>query len=82
MTLKRYVVPSHLSPEEVVDIRIGRKSVFPHELKKILVNYLLVMEERFFGFTRSDVRHFAFELAEKNGIQHPFSITAGTAGRG
>lgn len=48
----------------------------------MLVNYLLVMEERFFGFTRADVRHFAFELAKKNSIQHPFNITAGTAGRG
>ncbi|KAG5888057.1 hypothetical protein JTB14_032864 [Gonioctena quinquepunctata] len=38
------------------------------------------MEQRFYGFTRRDVRILAFELAEKNTIAHPFNEELQMAG--
>lgn len=68
-----------LSPSKLVSSKIGRKPVLGHDIENQLVNYLLNMEERFFGYTRGDLKIMAYQLAVKNGIEHPFKN--GEAGR-
>jgi hypothetical protein len=46
--------------------------VFSPEQQEELVNYILKMESMFYGMTIKDVRHLAFQLAEKKVI-HQFS---------
>lgn len=67
------------SPSKLVVTKIGRKPVLGDILEKQLVNYLLYMEAKFYGFTLGDLRRMAFQLAVKNGVNHPFK--EGSAGR-
>ena len=48
--------------------------------KKDLCGYLLHVEEIFLGMTREDVRSIAYQLAVRNGIQHPFNLETNLAG--
>jgi hypothetical protein len=52
-TLKRYANQTSKTPEECVATRIGRKSILPPALEEELVDYVLELEKRFFGFTPS-----------------------------
>ena len=67
------------SPGKAAATKLGRKPIIDVKLEKELVEYLVVMESKFYGLTRQDVRRIAFELCERNGIKHPF--TDGLAGR-
>lgn len=71
-TTLRRLAASVLPPEECVNTRLGRKPVMPPEIEAQLVDYLLEMENRFFGFTKNDVRKMAYQLAVRNNLQHPF----------
>lgn len=53
-TLQRFV-NSDKTPEECVNLKVGRKSVLPAELETELVNYLIEMDNRFYGLRRDDV---------------------------
>lgn len=44
------------------------------EFEVALKEHILDMEGRFFGLTCQEVRMLAFELAQRNGIQHQFSV--------
>lgn len=46
-----------------------------------LVEYVQQMEGRLFGLTMLDLRKLAFDLAEKNKIDHNFCKKTGTAGK-
>lgn len=72
---------SEKSIEEIFSIPLGRKPVFNRDLENDLVKYLLEMESRFFGLTRSDIRSLAFQIAKKNNIQTPFNILKQCAGK-
>ena len=80
-TLMRLAKNLELTKEEAVKIKLGRPTILPRELENELVQYLLQMENSFFGFTRSDVQRMAFQLAEKNGIKHNFNQFAEKAGK-
>ncbi len=58
----------------------GRKPIFPAELEKLIVDYLLEMERRFFGMTRSNLRRFAYQLAKANKLPNPFNAENESAG--
>ncbi|KAJ4440331.1 hypothetical protein ANN_08470 [Periplaneta americana] len=79
-TLQRFV-NNNMSPEECVKLKIGRKTVLPAELEKQLVEFLVEMDNRFYGLTRTDVKRMAYQLAQRNNIPHPFgsNVTAGRA---
>lgn len=77
-TLQRFV-HSDMSPEDCVSLKVGRKPVLPDNIEKQLVEYLVEMDNRFYGLTRLDVKRMAYQLAQRNNIQHPFSSNA--AGR-
>jgi len=53
---------------------------FGAEAERELEKYLVDMETKFFGLTTADVRRLAFQLAEKNGLLHPFSKVKQAAG--
>lgn len=72
-TLRRYVKESSSSQAaEVTTKKLGRKPALPEALENELVEYLLYMEAKFYGFTRLDVRRMAYQLAVRNGIQTNF----------
>ena len=58
----------------------SKKRVFSDDMEYELVQYILQMQELFFGLTIMDLRRIAFELAERNGIACPFNVAKGLAG--
>ena len=74
-------VRSKSEPSDTIKTKLGRKPVFPLALEEKLVDHLLLMEKRYFGFTRSDVTRLAFQLAKRNDIQNPFSVAKEAAGK-
>lgn len=73
-TLQDYVARKKTDAGFVVEKRLGRfKTVFSQQQEDELVSYLMSMEGHLFGLTMHEFREVAFQLAEKNGIQHPFS---------
>ncbi|KAJ4430627.1 hypothetical protein ANN_19216 [Periplaneta americana] len=80
-TLEKHVKNRDKTAEEILKMRSGRKPVLPPELENMLVKYCLQMDERFFGLRVSDMKRMAFELAIRNGLQHPFNPNKGSAGK-
>ena len=87
---KRYNVPrstlfdyahSNAEPTEAVQNKLGRKPIFPAELEESLVEYILLMERKFFGCTSTDVKILAFQLAVQNHIPNTFSVAKEVAGK-
>lgn len=61
---------------------LGRyQSIFSPQQETEILQHVIYLENRFFGATTRDVRAMAFELAEKNNINHPFDRNKGLAGR-
>jgi len=72
-TLQDYV-RSNWGPFQATQSKLGRKSIIPPALEKKLVEYLLLIEPKYFGCTRDDVRSLGFQLVVQNKIPRPFSI--------
>ncbi|KAI4468483.1 tc5 transposase dna-binding domain [Holotrichia oblita] len=72
-TLERYVKNSEKTVESLVNVRMGRKPTLPQHLEDLLVKYCVEMDSRFYGLRRRDIKKMAFQLAIKNGLNHPFS---------
>ncbi|KAG8228369.1 hypothetical protein J437_LFUL008218 [Ladona fulva] len=80
MSLKRRVTSKNVAAVSVNKVLGNYKPVFNQAQEEELVNHILEMETRFYGITLRDVRSLAFQLAEKNGIPHPFNSELGLAG--
>ncbi|CAH2092167.1 unnamed protein product [Euphydryas editha] len=80
-TLKDYVKKSDKPIEDIVSAKMGRKPILPVELEEELVGYCLQMEKNYYGVTASDLKRMAFQLAIRNNIPHPFSLTKKKAGK-
>lgn len=60
---------------------MGRyKNVFNEHQETELVDHILSMEKRFYGVTARDVRSLAYQLAERNHINHRFNRRSKLAG--
>lgn len=60
---------------------LGRyKTVFSKEQENELSQYIKSMEARLFGLTGKELRILAYQLAERNNIEHPFNAETGMAG--
>lgn len=70
-TIKRHADGKNVNANDLKVL--GRLPTFTSEMEEMLKNHLLKFEETFFGFTIKDVRKLAFDLAEKNGLQHSFN---------
>ena len=71
-TTLRRLAKTNLPLKDCVNTKLGRKPIMPPEMEAQLVHYLLIMENQFFGLTRSDVRKMAYQLAVKNKLKHSF----------
>nr|CAH7753508.1 unnamed protein product [Callosobruchus chinensis] len=74
-------VRSKKSTETLINIKLGRKPALTLDLEQALVQYALEMDKRFFGLRAADISRLAFQLAIRNGLKHPFSLTNATAGK-
>ena len=62
-----------IDPKILANETLGRKPTLPAELEKQLVEYCLLMESKFYGLTRNDIRRMAYQLAARNGISNQFT---------
>lgn len=76
-TLKRYL--RQADPLEAQQLG-AFANVFTAAQEVELVGYILSMEQRFYGVTTREIRKLAFDLAERNGIPHPFNKQKQLAG--
>lgn len=58
------------SASDAVMKKLGRPPTLPPHLEDQLVSYLLEMEKRYFGLTRSDVKRLAYQLASINNMSN------------
>lgn len=80
-TVQRCAKMGNLSPDKASKIKLGRKTVLGHDLEEELVRYILLMESKFYGLSRSDLKRMAYSLAVRNELRHPFNNSM-EAGRG
>lgn len=74
-TLQTLSKKESLTPAKAAATKLGRKTILGDDLEQELVRYILAMEQKFFGCTRSDVKRMAYQLATLNGLPHPFNST-------
>nr|CAH7766676.1 unnamed protein product [Callosobruchus chinensis] len=74
----QYNRKENLEPQETIQTKLGWKSVLGDGIEE-LDPYILVMGATCYGLRRHDVRRMAYNLALRNGIEHPFKN--GVAGR-
>jgi hypothetical protein len=79
-TLHRYVKDTSLSPEELLNVHVGRMFL-PNELENKIVEYCITMDQRYFELRRQDIKRMAFRLAIRNGLKHPFNQEKSAAGK-
>lgn len=75
-----YSVPKSSLDEVFRKCPATAKCVFTDELEGMLVEHIKTMESRLFGLTKTDLRLLAFQLAERNNLNHPFNKETGLAG--
>lgn len=62
--------------------KLGRfRPVFNEEFECELIAHVVELQNRFYGIGTQELRRVAYELAEKNGIRHPFSKDKKLAGQ-
>jgi hypothetical protein len=71
-TLERYVKDRSRSPEELVNVDLGRRTVLPSELENKLAECCIIMEQRYCRLRREDIKSVAFQLVTINGLKRPF----------
>jgi hypothetical protein len=79
--LERYVKDNAKSLEELVQVNLGRRPILTDRMESDVVKYCIQMDTRYYGLRRNDVKRMAFQLAIRNGIQHPFSLQRKSAGK-
>nr|XP_049698141.1 jerky protein homolog-like [Helicoverpa armigera] len=79
-TLERYV-KKDVHAEDLVQVRMGRRPALPIDLEAELESYCKEMDRRFYGLRLQDIKYMAFQLAIKNNLRHPFSVTKASAGK-
>jgi len=56
-TLERYVKNTTRSPEELVYVNLGRRNVLPSELENKLLEYCIIMDQKYYGLRCQDIKH-------------------------
>ena len=51
----------------------GFRPVFNEEFESELIVHVVELQNRFYGMGLQELRRLAYELAEQNGVQNPFS---------
>ncbi|XP_004212505.2 uncharacterized protein LOC101237170 [Hydra vulgaris] len=77
-TLRRYICKS---PENY-PVNNGRfRKVFSDEMEKSLIDYIVHLSMCYYGFTALQLRHLAYEFAERNNLPHCFDHNTKLAGK-
>ncbi|XP_072171817.1 uncharacterized protein [Diadema setosum] len=63
------------------ECHLGKYSVFTAEQEAELANYAMEVCRSFFGLYPEQIRHMAYEYAERNKIKHPFNPVTKLAGK-
>lgn len=69
------------TPDQAVSTKLGRPTVLSSKLESQLVAYLSIMESKFFGLTRRDIKNIAYQIAIANKLPNPFSPNKECAGK-
>ena len=69
------------SPEELVNVHLGRRPVLPSELENKLVEYCIILGQRYYGLRRQDIKRVGLQLAIRNDLKHPFNQEKSEAGK-
>jgi hypothetical protein len=80
-TLEKYVKDTSRSPEELVNVHLGRRNVLPSELENKLVEYCINMDRIYYGLRRQSIKRMAFQLAIRNGLKHPLNQEKSATGK-
>jgi len=62
-------------------VHLGRRAVLPSELENKLVEYWIIMEQRYYGLRRQDIKGVVFQLAIRNDLKHPLNQEKSAAGK-
>jgi hypothetical protein len=80
-TLENYVKDTSCSPKELVNVHLGRRTFLPSELENKLVEYCIIMDQRYYGLRRQDIKRMAFQWAKRNGLKRPFNQETSAFGK-
>jgi len=69
------------SPEELVNVHLGRKTVLLSEFENKLAECCIIMHQSYYGLRHQDIKRMAFQLAIRNGLKHPFNQENSKAGK-
>jgi hypothetical protein len=58
-TLERCMKVASPSPEELAKVRLGGITALPSELENKLVEYCVIMDQRYYGLRRQDIQRMA-----------------------
>jgi len=50
-------------------------------MERKLADHIKALDERYFGFSTSELRKVAYQFAERNNIRHPFNDQKQEAGK-
>jgi hypothetical protein len=68
-TLERYMKGTSRSPEELINVHSGRRTVLPSEFENKLLERCIIMDQRYHGLRRQDIKRVAFQLAIRNDLK-------------
>ena len=54
-------VPTSPSPEELVNVHLGIKTVLPFELENKRFEYCIIMDQSYYGLRRQNIKRMAFQ---------------------
>jgi len=55
-TLERYVKDTSPSPEELLNVHLGRRTVLPSEPENKFLEYFIIVDQRYYGLRRKDLK--------------------------
>ena len=71
----------HMRAPGAVHVGGRNVTVLPHQFEEQLVRYTQIMESQMYALMTTDVRLLAYELAERQNLQHPFGRNTQMAGK-
>ena len=65
-TLERYVKDTSRSPEELLNVHLGRRIVLPREPENKFLEHCIIKDQRYYGLRRQDLKAcFFFSVGDK-----------------
>ena len=71
--LEKYMKDTSRSLEELENVHLRRRTVLHSEPESKRLEYGIVMDQRYYGLRRQDIKCLAFQLAIRNCLKHPLT---------